>query len=365
MRTLHIHIGYPKTGTTTIQNFLYKNKKLLEKYNFSLFTTDYYGVEQHTGRAAHWTPYGPGGRDAYEKTAKRLARALVKCPCDNVLISEEAFSTAFERATLEKFYAVLKEYFHKLQVHVYIRRQDRYTVSLLQEASKRPSPITGLYGHATRALPVKGSPYTPYFYEDIEVTDYYTCLSMWGDIFGIENMRVRVFEAAQLFNGSLVQDFLQGIGLEKRIPVAEEKYLGTSKGFEYTKVGHLILKAALGQHVGSIIRKHLDSSGKSLPSRKDAEDFYAQFREMNKKLNQKFMISSCNEYIFDDDFSDYPDESQDVWTEESANNAILNILQSIPNIIADTRTVVEEEYKEKMVNLIQMYKKALTKKNIK
>ena len=46
MKTLHVHIGTPKTGTTSIQNFCVDNEKLLEMqgYCYPLFPYSYKSV---------------------------------------------------------------------------------------------------------------------------------------------------------------------------------------------------------------------------------------------------------------------------------------------------------------------------------
>ena len=43
MSTLYLHIGMPKTGSTSIQNFLNQNKSGLAKYNLYFYSDDKYG----------------------------------------------------------------------------------------------------------------------------------------------------------------------------------------------------------------------------------------------------------------------------------------------------------------------------------
>lgn len=82
-----------------------------------------------------------------------------------------------------------------------------------------------------------------------------------------------------------------------------------------------------------IINQNLDNNGKLMPSKEEAKNFYLRYKESNKKLNERFKINKL-EYIFDEDFSMYSDTSMDVWTEESANQAIIHILQSINDLQA-------------------------------
>lgn len=369
MKTLHMHIGFCKTATSSIQHVLTQNKARLLENNFSLFCTDFHGQERKSGRAELWTPFGPKQKKDYDSTAERFAKEMSLCPCDNVLLTEETFSTAFEPQTLKMLHSALIKYFDCIKIYVYIRRQDRYAVSYLQEASNRISPILGLQECAGRALPVKHNLQTETFTkpiifdESIEITDYFKILSMWGNLFGKENMYIGVFEPAQLKNGNIIIDFLHALNLDTKISFNQETHLAKSKGFEYTKVGHLLLQSKINQKTADFIRKFLDDSGKSLPSKADAQKFYATFREKNKRLNESFHISS-NEYIFDDDFSDYPEESKDIWTEESANQAIINILKALSAMFDHVVQQVHEQLQVEHLKEIKAYKEKL-KTNVK
>lgn len=42
MKTLYLHIGTPKTATTSIQSFCYQNREILEKQGFYYPMFDYH-----------------------------------------------------------------------------------------------------------------------------------------------------------------------------------------------------------------------------------------------------------------------------------------------------------------------------------
>ena len=91
------------------------------------------------------------------------------------------------------------------RVVIYLRRQDEYYRSAyLQWTIKHktysgPTPRFDQWFH----WPVDMSP------EDLRDADldYYTVVELWAEVFGIENLAVRVLEKNQLVDGDLLQDF--------------------------------------------------------------------------------------------------------------------------------------------------------------
>ena len=65
-----------------------------------------------------------------------------------------------------------------------------------------------------------------------------------------------------------------------------------------------------------------------MPSREEAARFYSEFDESNRQLNKRFSLNSDSS-LFNTDFSQYPEKCSDQWTEESANNAIRNLLRGV------------------------------------
>ena len=77
---------------------------------------------------------------------------------------------------------------------------------------------------------------------------------------------------------------------------------------------------------------NLDRNSKLMPSSKEAKKFYSIYRQSNQLLNNRFRIKKNN--IYDEDFSMYSESGNDKWTEDSANEAISNILEAINNLKA-------------------------------
>lgn len=68
-----------------------------------------------------------------------------------------------------------------------------------------------------------------------------------------------------------------------------------------------------------------------MPAKRDALEYYENYRESNKALNHRFRIAERGS-IFDEEFDLYPEEATDVWDEEAANEAIVAILETIDHV---------------------------------
>lgn len=326
MKKIYIHTGQHKTGTTSLQQMLFDNRlKLNEEENISFFTTDTKNRVIKNGNTCCWIKINKRNveNDASIVSPEVLAQNLAKLPND-VIMSAECFSWIFDKQELLRFKEELSKFFDEIIIIVYIRRQDKQIVSLYQQRSKKHRPPSNFfYGNEPTAIPMYNKNLDYYF-------DYNKRISKWGDVFGDDNIIIRVFDKKTLYKGDIVSDFCNLLNI-KNITSSMKK--NVSNGFEKTKVSHLMSSLGMRNDLRKIINQNLDNNGKLMPSKEEAKNFYLRYKESNKKLNERFKINK-SEYIFDEDFSMYSDTSMDVWTEESANQAIIHILQSINDLQA-------------------------------
>ena len=321
-RKLIIHIGNHKTGTSSIQQVLFRNKDGVRKQGYDLFHENPDGSTRNSGNALTCVKFKlKRGHKIEGKVRKWLPKAL----CDtghNVIISAETLSWLFSAKEIQKFQINLSQYFDDIKVVAYIRRQDMQAVSQYQQASKYGAFVAArFYQGGTRALP----PYKEYFHKYL---NYHQRLGMWADAFGEQNLLIRVFETNRLYNGDVVDDFFQVTDLMNE---GNSTRINQSSGFEKTKVGHLISEQQFSLPVWRALTKYLDNTGKLVPDREEAAHFYSEFEESNRQLNERFSIHSDSP-LFDTGFSRYPEQSTDQWTEDSANNAIRNLLKGIKGL---------------------------------
>lgn len=260
---------------------------------------------------------------------------------ENYIISSEGFSFFFEFKNIIELKNLLCKFFDEVNIVTYLRRQDQFAVSFLQEASKTKNAESFMFSGTTLSLPNASSSsfYNNYF-------DYYKMMSRWGDVFGCENIIVKIFDKNKLKNGDVVQDFLSVVGAEfnsKNIMANE------SIGFESVKLGLILNQVKLNDGLEQRLRGKLAKNGvKALPSISDAKEFYNLYRKSNKMLNDKFLISPLDGELFNSDFSMYNEAPNDRWDEESAYKAIFKILDCFPsnfdldvNAIRDAAVLLE------------------------
>lgn len=326
MRKLYLHIGSHKTATTSIQKTLLANRKLLKKNNIGLFLKNRNGSLSTTGNLSSWIFAGannsliktPEGAKIFKP--ELLAQKLSKVECENVIMSTENFSWIYNGETIKEFAEHLKAFFDEIIIIIYIRRQDQLIISHYNHASKDPSlPANAYYSGDYYSIPQAKENYDEYL-------DFNQRIALWENAFGIENIKIRIFEKDMLIEKDAVTDFFHLLGITKGF---QSEIANVSNGIERTKIGHIINKALPNNEITQLIRKGANNSGKALPSKEEAKAFYLRYADSNKKLNARYKLSNKHADIFNNDFSSYPDNRTDTWDEKSANDAIVNIFKSI------------------------------------
>ena len=313
-KKLILHIGNHKTGTTSIQRSLYYSGDELKKAGYTYFSEIIYGIKKFN--AVDWVDLTAFSQEYGGKIRTDFAKAL-SLKEGNVIVSVETMSWIFDEKEIESFYNDLRKYFTEITVLVYIRRQDKHVISHFQQAAKTlPSKV--FFGKGNTAIPIYGKHLDSYF-------NYYVRLMKWVNIFGKENFIIRVFDKKYFPDGDVVCDFFNTLQLNidyKKLQVNE------SNGFIKTKVLHLLKEKNFTRNHSKFLSQFLDNSGKLIPSRKEAEDFYNRYRDSNNKLNKEFGIID-DDSLFDDDFSIYPEKKSDIWNEEKSNIAFAGIFAAI------------------------------------
>jgi hypothetical protein len=319
MRRLYLHIGSHKTGTTALQQSLHHNSELLAANGASFVSSQ---------TAAHLHTYlGPRTPSAYipdgfmvldpEELAKRLSTADQEL----VIASSENFSFFLHRAPIETLERTLRPHFDEIRILCYLRRQDRHAISHHQEGARMHRRAEGeLWGHAPSALPL----YSPG--QDLYL-NYDRKLGLWADVFGPENLDLKVYDRALLKDGEIFADVLATIGLTigGLLSVGEKN---TSLGAAQTKLGHLMNEFGIPQKIYEGIMARVGSDGRLLPAQTEARAFLERYRESNRRLNARFQISPLPD-LFNDDFDDFPETSNSDWTESDANDALRAVLSQL------------------------------------
>lgn len=213
MATVYLHIGLPKTGTTAVQHFLTDNDEALKNHGicFPDFGLKYPGIGYRRNArflvAAYTDDTGKKDKkrpcQEYDATLDRIAE-LAKS-YDKILLSDEAIW--IDSQNRSDFWPKLKEDFDKrglpLRIIVYLRRQDAYMQSLYCQKIKAAKTM------------VHFSDYLQLMQEKNYPLDFSSRIDMLAEIFGKENLIIRVYEKAQ-YKGeeqNIFSDFLDIFGL--------------------------------------------------------------------------------------------------------------------------------------------------------
>lgn len=224
MKKLFLHIGFNKTGSTSLQRDLAHNAAVLAEQGI-LYPCDpqapFMQRWQHAplaaavpGRQLHWLL--PRKRDTLDQAYAALRDRIAQSTCDTLILSSEGFG---ETAMGQRKIRWLKDQFPGLDITVvaYVRRQDSYFLSTYQEGIK-----------AGRTQPFAFGDY-------LEAKDLYfgRRLASWRTVFGAERVVVRPFAPTLWPEGELFFDFLSVIGATSAgmVPQPPE-----NEGFDYRAI---------------------------------------------------------------------------------------------------------------------------------
>lgn len=202
MRELYLHIGYPKTGTTAIQEFLHLNKARLLERNVLYPET---GLVKYAHHLIPWVftedkrnKNGVSQADIIDRLQTELDQNRT---VEKVVISSEGFIFAMSPEDVAE---IFKDNFESIKLVIYLRQPFRWIVSDYNQGVKGWRQLTCDFDeHFNRVLQTKGGP-----------LDFYSMLSKWAGVFGWDNIVVRTYdmEKENLLNG-----FLDIVGISDHV----------------------------------------------------------------------------------------------------------------------------------------------------
>lgn len=302
MRTLYLHIGFHKTGSSSLQLALLKKKTELQKAGWEFISLDGAGNSSAFIKLSEESPVN------YSISSK-LYTYLASSSQNNVVLSGEHFSFLNSLNELKRLKKGALKYFNNIKIVVYLRRQDKLALSFKQQAAKNSKaglmPSSKLCGHSISALPDLN--------QDIkEYLDFNKKVKLWESCFGGDALIVRLFEEKYLINGDICLDFSKVVNL----PVPLES-LRINEGIN--RLQSLYTHCLLDLNVHPDLIKHVRTKlpadkKKVLPTQVEALKFYDVFKESNEALFKRLNMRDN----FDLDFSTYPIKSEYKMTKNEA-----------------------------------------------
>ncbi len=222
IKTLYIHIGRPKVGSTAIQRFLKFNRALLLERGVLYPETGERENASHLLAEALGEDANPRDR---QPLFADLERELADSPAQAAILSSENFYFVPPALLKAQFPATLQ-----VKIVCYLRRQDEVLVSSyvqeMKDGSLDPNEERDLDAYLANR-------------ERLRLLDYKHVLDRWAAVFGRENIVARVFEKQQL-KGDLFGDILDVLGLapdpDFKLPPARVNPTPTTDVLELIKV---------------------------------------------------------------------------------------------------------------------------------
>ena len=336
---LILHIGTEKTGTSTIQAFLSRNRAVLRPAGVLAPRLMHRPRAVRLAACCDVPPWPLAGRhfavdsqaaleDLRGETLKRLDARLADRPYSRVVISNEHFhSLVRSPAQLDWLQEVVSSRFDGVRVVVYFRRQDRLAVSRWS---------TSLRAGFVSKDPFQFGPGVHHYFSHLGV------YRLWSEVFGRDRMTVRLFERERFAGGNVLDDFLDAAGLPRGLayqpaPVINEA-LSADAAAVLTEFNTRIIAGRLELSdrdrratTGLVAARY--PGPPRLPLRAHAETFYLGFAEENAALQEELGLSSW----FDDDFSMYPERLDDVAQQARARWAVDELDRVFPILQEEIR----------------------------
>ncbi|MBI1213446.1 MAG: hypothetical protein GC190_18445 [Alphaproteobacteria bacterium] len=311
-----LHIGFEKTGTSSIQQFLHRNRNQLAQRGYyhplsldvpnNTYLYVYAAEEERINEVHRAVRQGLSPEEFRAKVERDLEMELSGRSGTLVLSNEHLHSEVRSHAGIERLKRLIEPYCKKIVVVAYLRRQDRTAISQYSTALK-----SGM-DHLPRVLGFPRADAIDYYY------DYALVLENYASVFGREQMEVRVFEPELLTSGNAVLDFAGAIGLGDfawlEMPsVANASLRPIALRFlaEVNKRLPVLHRGGANPARARLIRaieQHYSGGGPTV-LRSEAEAYFQAFAETNERVRAEYFPSRTA--LFSDDFSMYPVKAPD------------------------------------------------------
>ena len=201
---IFLHIGWYKTGSTAIQKFLDANRDtLLSQYRILYPKT---GCVMNAHHSIAWSLQDPSKRPKWadevgfnmqpESLFAKIFEEAKDSGAEAIILSSEQF-TGTDKFSIEQLADFLAGY--KVELIVYVRRQDKYTESFYNQYVK---DHLARYGGGFDA-----------FSKNDGGLNYYAYLLNWEKRFPGLTVNMRIYDRRQFPNKNVIYDFLDAISV--------------------------------------------------------------------------------------------------------------------------------------------------------
>lgn len=252
MAKMILHVGTHKTGTTSLQRFLSENRAALKAQGMCYFDPPEKYATAIVERNGHFLLRHAKDTLKADQATKRALRATkhnilafkkAVGECDTIVLSDEAlfYQQAIRPDTMPLIQELLRDCgITDVRIIVYLRRQDEFATSLWKQRVKNSMKLTASIHEYVKSPRV------------VQALDYQRILSEFAELFGKDNVCVRVYKRDMLENRDIRYDFCAQVGID------------VGEGFVYSDDSN----ASLSNNYAEILRQ-----ANHAPAYQDADTF--------------------------------------------------------------------------------------------
>lgn len=314
-----LHIGTEKTGTTSIQMTMTDSTDALTAAGF--FYPDLLSGQEHSRISSF-------AMDDERMDRRKLRMGLTDAEsiltfrsdferrlgaevdeargrgAHTAIIVNEHLSRLMRASEVVRLRTLLEAVFDSVEVHVYLRRQDKLMRSMY-------STIVRVGDTRQRVFPLPGET------RDFELFDYERILKLWRSVFPPEQLHVHRFESGALLEGDVIRDFVHAADPEGKIDVDALRVSRQNVSVEPEALEALrLLNVALENTensrrgiLGRIFGMLFPGSGARI-SQGEARAFLSEFESSNRWVATEVL---GREELFDEsDIADLPESVPDI-----------------------------------------------------
>lgn len=289
VKKIYLHLGLPKTGTSSLQHYLLQNEKALKEQGILFAKTARGNFDHHhqirfslAGKLFHILKYCLNNKNRnlpiwttainLNDLRNQFQKEINEYHGKNIIISSEwlaLFLNVKKIKSLKKIF-----YPHQVIPVIYIRKQEEFIQSLYAQLVK----------DTTFRIPFK---FNLWWLKVLPFCNYYKIYQKWQKAFESKNIKIRRYN--QLKNNDIIEDFFSII-TSKEIP-GHDKSQRKNPHLDTRKIKLLRIYnkkkyslKAFEQTIKRLETHKINQNGFSFISKNQAKAIANQYHKSNKKL---------------------------------------------------------------------------------
>ena len=293
-----VHIGPMKTGSTSIQHWLFRSAGALDQSGIHVVRAFGPNMSRLSAIAmAKMLGEAPVASDQERLSLARAEIAGLPDTTHTLVISGELLGNQLRKPRqVRALKAILDEFCDDYRIIAYLRRQDELSVSRYSTALRRGDARARRLSRAV---------------------DYDAMLTVWSSVFGRAAIVPRIFDRASLVDGDVVRDFADaaGLGFEpiNDGAIARNSALRADAQQLLVDLARRAREAGVDEPLADFPRMEevtrvldRDFTGRGMqPTRAEVLAYYEGVRASNEAVRRAWFPDRLT--LFSEDFSSYPE----------------------------------------------------------